>query len=75
MTKYIDDKGRLIFASAGLDRKVFMIMYKNAWENSGMHRLKVKGIPERDNLEDAQADLDAYAAKKGWETIDGRSVY
>lgn len=70
--RYVDTKGRLIFVRQGLDGR-FMTMYKVAgkWDSSGAHRLKSKALPARETESQAQADLDAYAAKHGWETVDG----
>lgn len=66
--KYSDSKGRLIFVSSGLGGDQYMTMYKNPdkWTSAGMHRLKSKELPLRDTKEEAQADLDALAKKKGW---------
>lgn len=67
--RYVDTKtGRLIFVSAGLGGEDYMTMYQDAgkWNSGGMHRLKSKDLPIRNTQEEAQADLDGYAAKKGW---------
>lgn len=73
MTKYVDEKIRLIFASPGLGHSTYMTMYQNPNHAGlyvgGMHRLKSKDLPERTTLEQAQSDLDAYAAKKGWKRV------
>lgn len=66
--QYVDEKGRLIFVRAGLGGDTFMAMYQDVgkWGAFGAHRLVSKELPVRNTLEEAQADLDAYAEKKGW---------
>lgn len=63
--QYVDEKGRLIFVRGG---DTFMAMYQDVgkWGAFGAHRLVSKELPVRNTLEEAQADLDAYAEKKGW---------
>lgn len=51
--------GRILFASAGLGQDVFMTCTRR--KSGGLQRYKSKSLPLRSTLEEAQADLDAYA--------------
>jgi hypothetical protein len=51
--------GRILFASAGLGQDVFMACTRR--ESVGLQRYKSKSLPLRSTLQEAQADLDAYA--------------
>lgn len=66
LKKYIDEKDRLIFVRAGIGLDTFKAHYQDAgkWNSAGAHALRT--VEWRPTIEDAQADLDAYAAKKGW---------
>ncbi|HWQ30071.1 MAG TPA: cell envelope integrity protein TolA [Negativicutes bacterium] len=67
--KYVDTKsGRLIFVKSGIGFDGFKAMYRDAgkWGSGGAHSVKSPELPWRNSLAEAQADLDAYAAKKGW---------
>ena len=66
--KYVDEKQRLIFVSAGLGGDQYMTMYQDygKWDSSGAHRLVSKELPIRETEAEAQADLDAYAMRRGW---------
>ena len=54
--------GRIIFASAGLGQDVFMSCTRR--ESGSLQRFKSKSLPLRNSLQEAQADLDAYAKAK-----------
>jgi hypothetical protein len=67
--KYVDTKtGRLIFVRSGIGGDTFKAMYQDAgkWGGHSAHGVKSPELSWRKTPEEAQADLDAYAAKKGW---------
>lgn len=58
-TKYIDDNGQTVEVKPGLGD--WWICARNG------HRVKSPALPARKSPEECQANLDAYAAKRGWE--------
>lgn len=66
--RYVDEKGRLIFVRSGIGGDTFKAVYKEAgkWDNFSAHGVKSPELHWRKTPEEAQADLDAYAGKKGW---------
>ncbi len=40
------------------------------WDGTKCRPLRRKALPARATLDEAQADLDAYAAKRGWEALE-----
>lgn len=64
--KYITDRGLTAFVSNGfgIGGKWMSVASKDTFQ--GTHRIVAKSLPLRDTREEAQADLDAYAKKKGW---------
>ena len=68
MNAYRDEQGRLVRVRQGLGNDpVFMAMREGEKPWNG-HRVKSRELPLRRTAEEAQRDLDAYAAKKGWVT-------
>ena len=63
-TRYRDEKGRLVFVGKGIGDE-FMSLRQGASVVSS-HRVKTRALPLRETRDEAQADLDAYAARKGW---------
>lgn len=71
MTAYYDrETGRKYFVSQGIGGgpgRPWFTLYENG--TGSTHRLVTKALPLRDTREEAQADLDAYARKKGWKEV------
>lgn len=67
MTKktYLNDRDEQIFVSEGLQPGKWMAM-RLGKNGLSKHRVKSPALPIRGNRDEAQADLDAYAAKRGW---------
>jgi hypothetical protein len=56
-----------VFVSNGIDttgRRWFSVWQKDT--GHGTHRIKTKFLPIRDTFDEAQHDLNVYAAKRGW---------
>jgi hypothetical protein len=61
--RYMDNAGRVFFVSDGIARgKSFMTCCRTA--SNSLQRIKSPALPVRKSQSAAQADLDAYAAKK-----------
>lgn len=56
MLEYLDDMGKTVKVSSGIS-------------GGSLQRVKSKLLPERDTKEEAQKDLDRYAAKLEWNVI------
>lgn len=74
-TRYRDELGREIFVSVGIsgqfeDDKMTYAAYSRKWQSLATHRVRSPKLPLRESHAAAQADLDAYAAKKGWPRVD-----
>ena len=67
MTRYRDSRGWLYQVMAGIGGYAFKGRYLKPGTLS-WHCMTQ--LPWRNTKADAQADLDAYAAKKGWEEIE-----
>ena len=65
--RYLDDKGRELFVSTGLGSE-----YGTFWqsEKGGLHRVKSPAMPMTSSREEAQANLDAWAKKKGLRPVE-----
>lgn len=72
MILYTDDTGREYFVAHGLTFKGFAT-YRRIPNVLGRVRVHSRTLPVRMTQEEAQADLDAYAAKKGWKTGDEKA--
>lgn len=66
--RYLHENGRELFVSNGLGSE-----YGTFWrsEKGGLHRVKSPDMPMVATREEAQANLDAWAAKKGLQQVDG----
>jgi hypothetical protein len=68
-TRYRDFRGRELFVSDGISSgKTWMTCYCVPG-SGGTHRLKSPSLPLRSTREEAQRDLDQYAARKGFKPI------
>lgn len=69
-TRYRDDRGREVFVSNGISGQFSdtQITYAVYWRinDRSQHRVSSPSLPIRHTHAEAQADLDAYAAKKKW---------
>ena len=67
---YIDKLGAEIFVSPGIATggKTWMTV-KRERNKLTIHRIVSKALPVRQTEAEAQADLDAYANKRGWRTV------
>jgi hypothetical protein len=71
-TKYRDQQGRIVYVTCGIgsgDQYPHWGSFRRKANGISIQRVKTKFLPMRDTPEDAQADLDAYAARKGWQPI------
>lgn len=68
--RYRDPLGRELFVADGISRGSLWSTYHRS-ESGTLHRLKSKNLPERTDREQAQADLDRYAAKSRLAAIGG----
>jgi len=59
-----DENGEEVFVDSGLGKRHYMSFRRSA--SGGLHRVKTKFLPVRNNFDDAQTDLNLYARKKGW---------
>lgn len=69
--KYIDNRGWKYQVMSGLGEGAFKARYQKA-EKQGSNGWKcLTSVPWRSTAEEAQADLDRLAAKKGWKEWPG----
>jgi hypothetical protein len=64
---FCDENGSRVFVSNGIDttgKAWFTVRQKDA--RHGTHRVKSKTLPIREDFDEAQHDLNIYAAQKGW---------
>ncbi|MDR0456229.1 MAG: hypothetical protein LBH20_06060 [Treponema sp.] len=65
---FLDDNGQMVFVSSGIDttkKKWFSVRQKDT--RHGTHRVKTKALPIRTTFDEAQRDLNSYAAKRRWQ--------
>lgn len=69
---YVLDDGRVLFVTAGISRGIipelrrwFTCYMHRGGAEWGLRRFKSPALPYRDTREEAQADLDRYAKKRG----------
>ena len=67
--RYIDHMGAAVFVSCGISKGEKWMTVRQKSRNAGTHRVVTKKLPIRDGRQDAQRDLDAYAAEKCWKEI------
>ncbi len=67
--QYLDAQGRRVIVSAGISstsgQKPYWAAYRRKPSGS-LQRITTKFLPLRGAPDKAQADLDAYARRKGW---------
>jgi len=68
---YLDEKGQEIFVSTGLGDEYGSFRRS---PSGGLHRVKSPAMPLVATQEEAQVNLDAWAAKKGLKTVEGKVV-
>ena len=55
---------KVVFVSGLMGKNPFGTVYATPY--GGTHRIKFRALPVRVTKEQAQADLDKFAAEKGW---------
>ena len=66
--KYRDKQGRVLYVSDGISRgEIWFTAYRKA--SGATKRLCVAALPIRDTRQEAQADLDRYAAERGMKDV------
>ena len=66
MVQYIDDMGKVIKVSSGISSGKCWMAFR-VKKSGALQRIKSKKLPERKTREEAQKDLDVYAALMGWD--------
>lgn len=66
---YLDQNGKVIFVSAGIGHDLFGTFRRKSLYST--QRVKSPGMPMVASRAKAQANLDAWAAKKGLQPVDG----
>lgn len=66
---YVSEREEEISVSEGLHAGQWMAM-RLAKNGRSKHRVKSPALPIRATRDEAQADLDAYAAKRGWRVLE-----
>ncbi len=69
-TVYEDDKGNLYRVSSGLTNGTDWMTVRNHRRGYGSHRVKSKNLPIRNTMKAAQDDLDAYAKRYNFRTVE-----
>ena len=64
--KYIDSRGWKYRVMSGLGENCFKARYQRPEKQGDVGRKGLAAVPWRQTREEAQADLDQLAAKKGW---------
>lgn len=64
--RYISDKGFIVFVSMGISKGDQWMTVAQKSPLKGTHRVKSPDLPIRSTREEAQRDLDAYAARRKW---------
>jgi hypothetical protein len=65
-TLFYDEAGARVFVSKGIARDDHTWFTVRQIGNKGTHQIKTKFLPIRKTAAEAEADLRAYAEKKGW---------
>lgn len=66
-SEYLDENANLVFVSSGISGGKVWMTVRQKPSQKGTHRIKTKYLPIRHSMDEAQADLDTYAEKKGWQ--------
>jgi hypothetical protein len=70
-TRYIDHQGREVGVRDARCADTGWMRVYSAWALVGPgHWQRLPWFPERYTPEEAQADLDAYARREGWEVVE-----
>ena len=69
--KYIDDRGWKYRVMSGLGPDTYKARYQRADKQGDVGWKGLAAVPWRKTPEEAQADLDQLAAKKGWKEWHG----
>lgn len=69
MPRYQDEEGREIFVSDGLAAGQYYCSFRRKPNGISVKRVKTRFLPLRKRREEAQADLNAYAQRKGWQPL------
>lgn len=69
--KYIDKRGWKYKVMSGISGNTFKARYQKPEKNGSIGWKGLHTVPWRDNFDQAQADLNAYAKEKGWEEWGG----
>ena len=64
--KYIDSRGRKYRVMSGLGENCFKARYQRPEKQGDVGWKGLAAVPWRQTREEAQADLDQLAAKRGW---------
>lgn len=67
-----EKKDKTYYAGQGLGDNAFMT-FKGLPTDGARHRFVNKALPVRETIEEAEADLIAYALKKGWKRVEQES--
>lgn len=65
--RYVDEEGREVFVSDGIAAGRYYGSYRRKPNGISIKRIKTRFLPLRKRREEAQADLNAYAQRKGWQ--------
>lgn len=65
--QYYDDNGGLVFVSCGIKNDSTWMTIRQKTIRADANRIKSPALPLRTTPAQAQADLDAYALKHGWD--------
>lgn len=69
--KYIDSRGWKYQVMSGLGQDTFKARYQRPEKHGDVGWKGLAGVPWRKTFEEAQADLDQLAEKKGWQVWNG----
>jgi hypothetical protein len=64
-----DRNGMRIFVSTGLTGGALWMSVRRDPRTGGTRRIKAPGLPLRDTKDEAEADLQIYAAEQSWEEV------
>ena len=71
MKKYIDSRGWKYQVMSGLGENTFKARYQRSEKHGDVGWKGLASVPWRKTFEEAQADLDQLAEKKGWQVWNG----
>lgn len=69
-TQYQAPDGRVFFVAHGIGKPpLWGTFYRKHWPSPRKKRLKSPAVPMREDRSQAEADLERYAAKHGWQKL------